>query len=1222
MQTALQHLSNNDVARFLELTDKIMEKVTWGTQSVFDTAVTEIARAFNCDNCSIFLKDGDGKRIRLAAISNPLRGLRGGDRVSLLLTNQPSVSATGYVCYAEQKVNWDQQDMIALRVKVSGHDHLIDGTRHSLLALPLLEKGTSGKVIGIIKCENKRKTDGRPADFSASDSDVVQLLAQKLALAAHLARVGQSANLIEVAGQLAGQIQRSSQNIFVSVLQHAAELLGAYRGDFVWWSVPDATLKYAACYGVATNSEVTVGATLPTPSFVQERFSDPTTNYKIIYDLGDPRERASITYLEANIETRSELAVRVDLDGHPAGVLNLESKSPRHFSDQDAELLRIIGSHAAVAAVNGDIQRILWTAFEDRWEESENDSPADHPRAEPDQRPPAEKLLEPILDCILATCGFDEGILYWHEPRTHCLRVGAARSKHDFQGEIREFKHQLEGQPSFARWLFENVKKLDNDQRTQDSYIVVEANDDRFNANTRDQWGIKGNVLGKPISFRDQAVGCLVLWTRSLSFPSTISHARLHDLTKLAAARIHLALTERDNRAKQALYDNLVDHPSVMVCTKRKANWGRDEKRPQGVLANEDHPKLVFDMANRAWLDFMGFKDLSEVQGKTDWDLFPAADALKYYLDDVKAMRSPSDKPFDEDNIKPLINPPVVRHVRVWKRTIMNDRGDRELGIQVVFIDRSDQWEKAEHNAALWADFRHRALGAVTFVKNLINLELEGLPEEDAKLRHVLRDNSLRIDHALLLMRLLYEKEDSGDISMKPFVEALVEAACKTYNARQKPRVDVPIDLKFPQIEARYCGMVVSELVANALEHAFDGLPDAEVRVSLAAQPDRSFVLTVADNGKGMIAVSHSSKLGLRLVERFAQALGGYVEFGPLETSGSRPGTRAHIRFQPGHNSPTAADMGRKPRPGQTTVLIAEDDPTAAMLCQDFLERHGCFVYPTAYTKQQLLDRCKTCQPAIIVLDIALKSERLAGLEAADEIRQKSLSPASIIIFLTANDEPETMKRITGLGAELVEKEGRYHKSLWNKIQMCQARRITSRKVFVCYSSSDKAYVKELLPHLQQLRHTNEDIEEWSDLRIEPGTNWQEEILLALDNSAAAVLLVSATFMVSDFINSVELPKLLNEAETSKKVCIQIVKINPTGTVTRKGFDLAKRFQFVARTERTPVSMHGVIGTSDGEGKRNEIWDEVRRNIQGKLDAIEAEENASQKSSDQEVDKN
>src|SRR3954454_14619457 len=88
----------------------------------------------------------------------------------------------------------------------------------------------------------------------------------------------------------------------------------------------------------------------------------------------------------------------------------------------------------------------------------------------------------------------------------------------------------------------------------------------------------------------------------------------------------------------------------------------------------------------------------------------------------------------------------------------------------------------------------------------------------------------------------------------------------------------------------------------------------------------------------------------------------------------------------------------------------------------------------------------------------------------------------------------------------------------------------TRTKVFISYSHADKEWLERLKRHLKPLvREGNLDC--WDDTHIRPGDNWKQEIQNALDTAQVAVMLISADFFASDFIDEAELPPLLDAAK-------------------------------------------------------------------------------------------
>jgi hypothetical protein len=85
-------------------------------------------------------------------------------------------------------------------------------------------------------------------------------------------------------------------------------------------------------------------------------------------------------------------------------------------------------------------------------------------------------------------------------------------------------------------------------------------------------------------------------------------------------------------------------------------------------------------------------------------------------------------------------------------------------------------------------------------------------------------------------------------------------------------------------------------------------------------------------------------------------------------------------------------------------------------------------------------------------------------------------------------------------------------------------------QVFVCYSHQDAHWLDRLQIHLKPLERDGL-IDLWSDRRLGLGDDWRRGIKAALARAKVALLLVSADFLASDFIQEAELPELLRAAE-------------------------------------------------------------------------------------------
>ena len=94
--------------------------------------------------------------------------------------------------------------------------------------------------------------------------------------------------------------------------------------------------------------------------------------------------------------------------------------------------------------------------------------------------------------------------------------------------------------------------------------------------------------------------------------------------------------------------------------------------------------------------------------------------------------------------------------------------------------------------------------------------------------------------------------------------------------------------------------------------------------------------------------------------------------------------------------------------------------------------------------------------------------------------------------------------------------------------------------VFISYSHADSAWLERLRVHLAPLAREGR-VECWDDTRIKPGTDWRREIGIAVGKARVAVLLLSADFLASEFIQADELPPLLMAAEQQGAVILPVI---------------------------------------------------------------------------------
>lgn len=103
-----------------------------------------------------------------------------------------------------------------------------------------------------------------------------------------------------------------------------------------------------------------------------------------------------------------------------------------------------------------------------------------------------------------------------------------------------------------------------------------------------------------------------------------------------------------------------------------------------------------------------------------------------------------------------------------------------------------------------------------------------------------------------------------------------------------------------------------------------------------------------------------------------------------------------------------------------------------------------------------------------------------------------------------------------------------------------QSSRQKPATVFFSYAHDDEPLRKKLSNHLGGLRHSGY-ISEWSDGQIIAGQEWSPEIIQQLDKADIILLLVTSSFLGSEFIGRVELARALDRHRRRAAIVIPVI---------------------------------------------------------------------------------
>ncbi|MBI4695871.1 MAG: PAS domain S-box protein [Gammaproteobacteria bacterium] len=194
-------------------------------------------------------------------------------------------------------------------------------------------------------------------------------------------------------------------------------------------------------------------------------------------------------------------------------------------------------------------------------------------------------------------------------------------------------------------------------------------------------------------------------------------------------------------------------------------------------------------------------------------------------------------------------------------------------------------------------EVHHRVKNNLQVISSLLNLQTRTAPPEA---QEVLADSQNRVKAMALIHQLLFERADMARIDLGLYLERLT-GLLRDSVASDRRNVELRFEqtgasLAFDLHAAVPCGLLVNELVTNAVKHAFPGGRAGTVTIRLEHPAGRAGTLTIADDGVGLppdVEPGRKQSLGLQLVPLLVDQLGGDFV---LDRSA---GTRFVVNFKP-----------------------------------------------------------------------------------------------------------------------------------------------------------------------------------------------------------------------------------------------------------------------------------------------------------------------------------
>ncbi len=418
------------------------------------------------------------------------------------------------------------------------------------------------------------------------------------------------------------------------------------------------------------------------------------------------------------------------------------------------------------------------------------------------------------------------------------------------------------------------------------------------------------------------SVGNYVTNSASDGIERTVSYRLLRDYPLIVTANSSMADVRAAGRSGEAIYLGL-----ALLCTALVAGlgmtifsaWTRIERVLQQARASERKFKSIIDVSpipmainndkqeitylNPAFTQTFGYRHL-DVPTLVQWwhKAYPDRqyrETVQQQWADEMERCTRSGQTFRPQEVDVRCKDGTIKHVLASADRLSESLVSEQL---VVLFDMTTQRKSVEAlNAlvkdknALLREVHHRVKNNLQVISSLLRLDARKSAQPDVKA--ALADMNSRIRSMALLHESLYRADHYASVDLAVYLRQLATEAVRSMMgplskvslALDLCPVSVSLDLATP------CGLIVNELISNALKHGFANGRGGTVTIRLLDLGGGRVQLSVIDNGAGLppdFEYRRAGALGLQLISDLAQQMGAVFTVGPA------PAASFHIEFQ------------------------------------------------------------------------------------------------------------------------------------------------------------------------------------------------------------------------------------------------------------------------------------------------------------------------------------
>ena len=206
----------------------------------------------------------------------------------------------------------------------------------------------------------------------------------------------------------------------------------------------------------------------------------------------------------------------------------------------------------------------------------------------------------------------------------------------------------------------------------------------------------------------------------------------------------------------------------------------------------------------------------------------------------------------------------------------MRNKKNEALSIQLAKIEA----QNAERETLL-KEVHHRVKNNLQVITSLLSLQASQIRDQNTI--ELFHQSQYRVNAMAMVHEMLYQSDNLSKIKIQTYLEELVTSLIVSIKGKEN---NIKVDLEMPPVylgldTAIPLGLLINEVLTNALTHGIEGDEVGEVYVELTALEAPKFLLKIGDSGVGYpaeVSFQNSDSLGLKLMHKLSRQLLGSIK--------------------------------------------------------------------------------------------------------------------------------------------------------------------------------------------------------------------------------------------------------------------------------------------------------------------------------------------------------